>query len=94
MTIKVLGPGCSNCKKLYEATKVAIKDIDCDIDLEYVTDIEKMVSYGIMSSPALMIDEKVVSQGRLLNKNDIVKLIKSNEVIKPTEGTCDCGGKC
>lgn len=78
MTIKVLGPGCSNCKKLNEAALAAIKESNIDIDLEYVTDIEKMMTYGIMSSPALVINEKVVSQGRVLSKDDITKLIKLN----------------
>ena len=94
MTIKVLGPGCSNCKKLHESAIDAISELNSDIDLEYITDIEKMVSYGIMGSPALVINEKVVSQGRLLSKDDIIKLIKSNETLEPTKGSCECGGNC
>ncbi len=94
MTIKVLGPGCSNCKKLHESAKEAINELNSNIDLEYITDIEKMIAYGIMSSPALVINEKVVSQGRVLSKEDIIKLIKSNETLEPTKGTCGCGGNC
>lgn len=94
MTIKVLGPGCANCKKLHESVLEAIKELNSNIELEYVTDIEKMVSYGIMWSPALVINEKVVSQGRVLNKEDIIKLIESNETLEPVKGTCDCGGNC
>jgi len=78
MLIKVLGPGCSNCKKLHNFVIEAINEVDKNIDLEYVTNIEEMVSYGIMSSPALMINDKVVSQGRILNKKDIIKLIELN----------------
>lgn len=94
MTVKVLGPGCINCKKLHESVMEAIKELNSDIDLEYVTDVEKMVSYGIMSSPALVINEKVVSQGRLLKKEDIIKLIQSNETLKSIQGACNCGGNC
>lgn len=94
MNIKVLGPGCSNCKKLHESAMEAIKELNSNINLEYVTDIEKMVTYGIMSSPALVINEKVVSQGRVLSKEDVIKLIQSNETLKPVKGTCDCGGNC
>lgn len=94
MTVKVLGPGCANCKKLHESAMEAIKELNSNIDLEYITDIEKMVSYGIMASPALVINEKVVSQGRLLKKEDIIKLIQSNETLMPIKGTCNCGGNC
>lgn len=94
MNIKVLGPGCSNCKKLHESVVEAIKELNSNIDLEYVTDIEKMLTYGIMGSPALVINEKVVSQGRVLSKEDIIKLIQSNETLEPVKGTCDCGGNC
>jgi len=94
MTIKVLGPGCSNCKRLHQAAEEAIKELNSNIDLEYITDIEKMISYGIMGSPALVINEKVVSQGRVLSKDDIIKLIQSNETLEPTIGTCNCGGNC
>ena len=94
MIIKVLGPGCSNCKKLHDSVLNAIKELNGSVEVEYVTDIEKMVSYGIMSSPALVINEKVVSQGRLLGKEDIIKLINSNESLEPVKGTCNCGGNC
>jgi len=94
MTIKVLGPGCSNCKKLHQSAEAAIKELNSNIDLEYITDMEKIISYGIMGSPALVINEKVVSQGRVLNKDDIIKLIQSNETLEPTKGTCNCGGNC
>ncbi|MDD2469426.1 MAG: thioredoxin family protein [Bacilli bacterium] len=94
MTIKVLGSGCSSCKKLYETTIEAIKELNSNIELEYVSDIEKICSYGIMSFPALVINEKVVSQGRVLNKDDIIKLIQTNEVLETQNGSCDCGGNC
>lgn len=65
MTIKVLGPGCMNCKKLLEETKQAVKELNVDAAIEYVTDMQDIVKY-IMSTPGLVIDEVVVHQGKPL----------------------------
>jgi small redox-active disulfide protein 2 len=94
MNIKVLGPGCGNCKRLLEVTKDALKELNKEAELEYITDIGVMVSYGIMGSPALMINDKVVSQGRIISKDDVIKLINNNEVIAPKASSCGCGGNC
>lgn len=75
MNIKVLGGGCKNCERLLKATKEAVENIGVDAEIEYITDIEKIMSYGIMSTPALVIDEKVVATGRVLKTKDIEKLI-------------------
>ncbi len=94
MEIKVLGPGCVNCKKLYESAKEAVAEMGESIKLEYITDIEKIVSYEIMSSPALVINDKVISQGKVLKKDEIITLAKTNEVMKPCDSGCNCGGNC
>lgn len=94
MTIKVLGSGCLNCKKLYQSAEETIKELNVNIDLEYVIDMQRIIAYGVMSTPALVINEKVVSQGRILSKEDIIKLIESNEVLEPTKRSCNCGGNC
>jgi len=94
MVIKVLGSGCLNCKKLHQSAEEAIKELKANINLEYITDMERIIAYGVMSTPALVINERVVSQGRILSKEDIIKLIKSNEVLEPTKGKCNCGGNC
>lgn len=91
MKIKVLGSGCSNCKKLFTTTSEALKELNNNIELEYITDLEQMIKYGIMSFPALIIDEKIVSQGRVLNKEEVIRLIKNNESLKPFKGPCSCG---
>lgn len=75
MVIKVLGSGCSKCKKLEENVRKAVVDKGLDATIEKVTDLKTIMSYGVMSTPALVVDEKVVSTGRLLNVADIVKLI-------------------
>ena len=76
MKIKVLGSGCPNCKVLEVNTKKALEELKIKADVEKVTDIAKIMEYGIMSTPALIIDEKVVSYGKVLSSNEIKKLLK------------------
>lgn len=75
-SIKVLGPGCKSCHELNEATKTAVKELGMELEVEYITDMEKIMSYGVMSMPALVINEKVVSMGKALKTADIIKLLK------------------
>ena len=74
MVIKVLGTGCRNCATFYENVKKAIEGKD--IQLEKVYDIEKIVEYGVLSVPALVIDEKVVSYGKVLSPSEVAKIIE------------------
>lgn len=75
-SIKVLGPGCKSCHELNEASIAAVKELGMDLEVEYITDMEKIVSYGVMSMPALVINEKVVSMGKALKTTEIIKLLK------------------
>lgn len=75
-SIKVLGPGCKSCHELNEATIAAVKELGMDLEVEYITDMETIVSYGVMSMPALVINEKVVSMGKALKSTEIIKLLK------------------
>ena len=75
-SIKVLGPGCKSCHELNEAAVAAVKELGMDLEVEYITDMETIVSYGVMSMPALVINEKVVSMGKALKTADIIKLLK------------------
>jgi small redox-active disulfide protein 2 len=75
MKIKILGPGCPNCKVLEANTKKALEELKIKADVEKVTDIAKIIEYNLMSTPALVIDEKVISSGRVLSPEEIVKLI-------------------
>lgn len=75
MNIKVLGGGCKSCEALLEAAKEAVNSKGIDAEVEYITDMEKIMGYGIMSMPALMIDDKVVSTGKVLRAKDIEKLL-------------------
>ena len=76
MKIKILGSGCPNCKVLEANVKKAVEEMKIKADVEKVTDIEKIMEYGIMSTPALVIDEKVVSYGKVLTSEEIKKLLR------------------
>lgn len=77
MIIKILGSGCPNCKKLHENTEEAVKSLGLDAAIEEVMDIDKIIDYGVMKTPALVVDEKVKSSGRVLSTDEIKKLIVS-----------------
>lgn len=76
MKIKVLGSGCSKCEALLAVTKEAAQHLGIDARIEYVTDFAQIARYGVMSTPALVVDEKVVSAGRVLKAGQIESLLK------------------
>ena len=76
MNVKVLGGGCSKCETLLANAKEAVTNAGVEAEVEYITDFAVIASYGIMSTPALMIDEKIVSMGKVLKTRDIEKLLK------------------
>ena len=78
MKIKILGSGCTSCSKLYENTKKAVEEAGIDAEIIKVQEYEEMLSYGVIKTPAVVIDEKVVSSGRVLKTKEIVKFIKQN----------------
>lgn len=71
--IKVLGSGCKACHQLYDNTVKAVEGMD--IEVEYVTDLQKIMEYGAMSMPALVVNEKLVSSGKTLKSAEILKII-------------------
>lgn len=73
--IKVLGSGCKSCHALLENTKEAINSMGISMEVEYVTDMQKIMKYGVMSMPALVVNEKVVSAGKVLKSGDVEKLL-------------------
>lgn len=76
MNIKILGMGCCNCIKLYENTQEAVKDLGIEAIIEKVEDMAKIMEYGVMRTPALVIDGKVIVQGRIPKKDEIKKLLQ------------------
>jgi len=76
MKIQVLGSGCPTCKKLFELTKQAVEELGLKIEVEYITDIQRIVEMGVMSSPVLAIDGKPAITGFLPDVEKIKETIK------------------
>ena len=79
MKIQVLGSGCPTCKKLYELTKEATKQLDLKDEVEYLTGqegIQKIIEMGVMSSPVLAVDSKAIMTGFIDDVEKIKKLIQ------------------
>ena len=74
--IKVLGAGCKSCHEQYENAMAAVKALGLNIEVEYITDMEKVMGYGVMSMPAIVVNEKVVSMGKVLKAADVEKLLR------------------
>lgn len=75
MTIKILGTGCTSCKKLEENAKTAVKALGLDATIEKVEDVQKIIGYGVMKTPALVVDEQVKSMGKVLSPDEIKKFL-------------------
>ncbi len=73
--IKVLGAGCKSCHEQYEHAKEAVKAMGLSVEVEYITDMQKVMEYGVMSMPAIVVNEKVVSMGKVLKSADVEKLL-------------------
>ena len=74
-SIKVLGAGCKSCHEQYENAKAAVRAMNLSVEVEYITDMEKVMAYGVMSMPAIVVNEKVVSMGKVLKAADVEKLL-------------------
>lgn len=71
MEIKVLGTGCSSCKQLFESVNQAVKELGLQVEVEKVEDLMQIMSFNVMSTPALVVDGKVVSSGKKLTKEQV-----------------------
>ncbi len=74
--IKVLGSGCSKCRELENNTKIALEQLGMDTTIEHITDFTQIASYGIMTTPALVVGGNVVSFGKVLKVEEIIKLLQ------------------
>ena len=74
--VKVLGAGCKTCHEQYENAKAAVAALGLNIEVEYITDMEKVMEYGVMSMPAIVVNDKVVSMGKLLKAAEVEKLLQ------------------
>lgn len=78
MEIKVLGTGCcSKCAALMKATQAAVAELGISNEVEEITDIEKIISYNVMRTPALVVDGKVLSSGKVLSTEEVKSIIKT-----------------
>ncbi|MFZ5353743.1 MAG: thioredoxin family protein [Bacillota bacterium] len=75
MVIKVLGSGCANCKRLDANVREAVKQLGIEADVQKVEDFKDIMKYGVMRTPALVVDEAVKSFGKVLTVEEIKKLI-------------------
>jgi small redox-active disulfide protein 2 len=75
MIVKVLGPGCRNCVNLERVTRDAIGQLELDATVEKVTDFPTIVGYGVMSTPALVVDERVLVSGRVPTAAEVRELL-------------------
>lgn len=76
MKIKVLGTGCSRCKTLEKSTRLAVEEMGIDAEVEKVEDIVEIMGYGVMRTPALVVDEKVLMYGKSPSTKEIIEIIK------------------
>ena len=75
MEVKVLGPGCAKCKKAYQVVEKVIKDNNLDVTLTKVDDLMEMMSYNILSTPAIVVDGEVKIKGRVPSENEVKALL-------------------
>lgn len=73
--VKVLGAGCTSCHQQYEYAKEAVKNMGLSVEVEYITDMQKIMEYGVMSMPAIVVNEKVVSCGKVLKASTVEELL-------------------
>lgn len=71
LKIKVLGPGCANCKRLEQITRREVEKLSLAVEIEKVTDYGQIMAYGVMSTPGLVINETVVAYGRIPTNQEI-----------------------
>ncbi len=75
-SIKILGSGCKNCERLEKNVRAVLKKVAWDIDIEHVKDFSEIAKYGVMTTPGLVLDEKVVSYGKVLSEAEILKIFQ------------------
>ncbi len=79
MEIKVLGPGCPKCKTLEQATHNAVSELGIDANVSKVEDIVQIMNYGVMRTPALVIDERVIFSGKVPSVSELKEIIIKNQ---------------
>lgn len=78
--IKILGSGCAKCLALEKSAREALAELNVEADVDHITDFSQIASYGVMSTPALVVNGKVVSYGKVLNKDEVKDLLEQNGI--------------
>ena len=94
MKVKVLGPGCTNCKRLASNTQEALKKLGIDAPVLKIEDYAEIAKYSVMSTPALVIDEKVLFTGKVPSVMELTEIISKGTVQKSEGGCCSGSGCC
>ena len=74
--IKVLGAGCKSCREQFENVKAAVQALGLQVEVEYITDMEKVMSYGAMQMPAIVVNERIVSMGKVLKAGEVEQMLR------------------
>ncbi len=98
-TIKILGTGCPNCKRTEAVVKTVTDELNLEVNIIKVEDIQDIMAYDIMSTPAVVIDEKVVIKGRVPSFDEIKTLLQENDCCSDADDSCcateeDTSGGC
>lgn len=75
-SVKVLGSGCMKCNQLEAAAKAALDRLNMDTAIDHITDFSQIAAYGVMTTPALVVDGKVVSYGKVLKVEEVIKILE------------------
>lgn len=96
MEIRVYGPGCAKCEETDRLVRQVVKDLGIEANVEKVSDLKEMMFLGIMSTPAVAIDGKVVSSGHVPGRDEIRDWLSGKGAVSNSGGSgcCSCGGKC
>ena len=74
-SVKILGSGCAKCNALEASARAALEQMGMDTAIDHVTDFAKIAAYGVMSTPALVVDGKVVSYGKVLKADEVARIL-------------------
>lgn len=87
-TIKILGTGCPNCKRAEAIISSVVEELQSDVTIEKLEDIQDIMAYDIMSTPAIVLDEKVVIKGRVPTKEEIYALLEKTSCCDDADSSC------
>ncbi|MDZ4654993.1 MAG: thioredoxin family protein [Coriobacteriia bacterium] len=92
MRIKILGSGCTKCNLLEKAARESVQRLGLEADIEHVTDFVEIMAFGVMTTPALVIDEQVCLSGRIPSAEELDRILGGASTTG--SGGCSCGGRC